>query len=210
MALTLEDIVDTYGKPVFIWYFLAAPAAVVSPSKVSAFDRMMAASKELHLPDVPARGINKKLELKADIVPWLKKQNVGWRIEQLESHGAPFVTFLCDVFWYVDPHQATMKDRGCGVPELFQQFMSYNQQAKHGHSAQKLSRPALNVFKCRIEQCCLQLWIQKALFKILYDATTALLEALEKYCTYSKSCMMLRLHYWERWKSNIVHTSMSS
>ena len=77
-----------------------------------------------------------------------------------------------------------MKDRGCGVPELFQQFMGYNQPAKHGHSAQKLSRPALNVFKCRIEQCCLQLWIQKAAFKFLYDAVTALLGALEKYCTY--------------------------
>ena len=119
MALTLEDIVDTYGKPVFIWYFLAAPAAVVSPSKVSAFDRMMAASKELHLPDVPARGINKKLDLKADIVQWLKKQNVGWRIERLESHGAPFVIFLCDVFWYVDPHQATMKDRDCEARQSY-------------------------------------------------------------------------------------------
>ena len=77
-----------------------------------------------------------------------------------------------------------MKDRGCGVQELLQQFMGYNQPAKHGHSAQKLSRPALNVFKCRIEQCCLQLWIQKAAFKFLYDTVTALLGALEKYCTY--------------------------
>ena len=77
-----------------------------------------------------------------------------------------------------------MKDRGCGVPELFQQFMGYNQPAKHGYSAQKLSRSALNVFKCRIEQCCLKLWIQKAAFKFLNDAVTALLGALEKYCTY--------------------------
>ena len=69
----------------------------VLPPQVSAFNRMMAASKELHFPDVPAHGINKKLDLKADIVQWLKKQNAGWRIEQLESHGAPFVTFLCDV-----------------------------------------------------------------------------------------------------------------
>ena len=99
MALTVEDIVDTFGKPVFISYFLAAPAAIVPPPQVSAFDRMMAASKELHLPDVPARGINKKLDLKADIVQWLKKQNVGYRIKQLESHIAPFVTLLCDVFW---------------------------------------------------------------------------------------------------------------
>ena len=68
MALTLEDIVDTYGKPVFISYFLAALAAIVPLPQVSAFDRMMAALKELHLPDVPARGINQKLDLKADIV----------------------------------------------------------------------------------------------------------------------------------------------
>ena len=184
ISLTLEDIIDTYGKPVFISYFLVAPAASAPPPRVSAFDRMMAASKELHLPDAPTRGINKKLDLKADVLEWLKKENVGWRTEQLESHGAPFVTLLCDVLWYVDPHQSTMKARGCGVPELLVQFMGYNQPAKHGHSVQPLSRSTLDGFKGRIEQCCLQLWIQKAAFKFLNDAVTGLLESLERYSAY--------------------------
>ena len=111
IALTLGDIIDTYEKPLYLSYLVAAPAGAPVQPQVSAFDRMMAASKQQCWPDVPSRGINGKLDLQFDIVAWLKGVGIGWRTEQLESHGVPFVSLLSELLWYLDPHSETLKGR---------------------------------------------------------------------------------------------------
>ena len=69
---------------------------------------------------------NKKLELKNNIIGFLAKNKLGWSASYAEQCGKAFVNILSDVLWYIDGNHHTLKDRGHGVPSLFEAFQGYN------------------------------------------------------------------------------------
>ena len=50
--------------------------------------------------DTWQKDINRKLDLKADFLQWMKQKNFGWHAGILESHGVPFIqTLTIGVCW---------------------------------------------------------------------------------------------------------------
>ena len=61
-VLSLKDIEETYGKPIFLTYQVCSPVAVTeSEPQCNAFSTTMSAARQLHWPSTPARNINKRL-----------------------------------------------------------------------------------------------------------------------------------------------------
>ena len=65
VSLSLHDLLDSYGKPLFLTYVIAAPAPASKPT-VNAFSRLMSAAQQPIWRSTPSKGISKRLDLQCD------------------------------------------------------------------------------------------------------------------------------------------------
>ena len=162
IALTVKDLISWYGKPLYLTYNVSAPTVQSGPPTRNAFATMMATARQKCWPSPPSKNVNKHLDMQGDFIQWLKDEGIGWRADEVESHGVPFVRLMCDVLWYIEPQQTTLRARSCAVPELFMKFTGYNMPAQHGHKIAPLSSSILHDFIRQLERCCVQLWLEKS------------------------------------------------
>ena len=96
--LTLFDLASTYGSPLFLSFFQKTSGISlenVAPTQ-NAFSIMMTSASVLHWPAEGTwqKNINRKLDLKADFLQWMKQKNFRWHAGIVESHGVPFIQTL--------------------------------------------------------------------------------------------------------------------
>ena len=102
--LTLFDLASTYGNPLFLSFFQKTSGISlenVAPRQ-NAFSIMMVSASALHWPSkgTSQKDINRKLDLKADFLQWMKQKNFGWHAGIVESHGVSFIqTLTIGVYW---------------------------------------------------------------------------------------------------------------
>ena len=54
------------------------------------------------------------------------------RAEEVHNETATkAIQAICDLLWYIDGSQATLSERGCGVPDFVQKFFGYNRPEQH-------------------------------------------------------------------------------
>lgn len=70
---------------------------------------------------------NRKLELKNDLIEFLKRNKLGWTASYAQQCGELFVNTLADILWYIDGNHQTLADRGHEVCAQFAAFTNYNQ-----------------------------------------------------------------------------------
>ena len=94
------------------------------------FTIMMENSKKIQLP--AARGntnnINKLYNHLLDI---LRSKDLGWHIASTSNIGKSFVDRLTNLLWYIDPHHAKLRSRGCIMPNFVQNLPEYMANSKY-------------------------------------------------------------------------------
>lgn len=121
----LGDAVGTLGN--FIQFTVRKVTEGIAPERtVSAFDVLMKASRDRHYLPSKWKNSNKKLELKNDIIDWLKTNGIGWSSSEKDHLGVQFVNTLGSVFWEIVGNHGTLQQRGCGVPPELSSFLGYN------------------------------------------------------------------------------------
>ena len=91
-CLLVADVLPSIGK--FVEFLISSVDDTPCPSVQStAFDIMMASSKFRVLPE-KCDPINKKVELKNNIIDWLSKNKVGWSAGCVETTGVYFLIVL--------------------------------------------------------------------------------------------------------------------
>ncbi len=50
-----------------------------------------------------------------------------------EQLGNIFIGTVAEILWKLDGHAETLKNRGCGIPAMFEGFTGYNQPSKSKH-----------------------------------------------------------------------------
>ena len=119
--------------------------------KASAFDIMMSSSK-LHIVPEKCDPINKKAELKNDIIDWLSKNKVGWSGGSVRTSGVSFLNDLTKVPWSIDGYHEQLAQRSHGLPPELQHFKGYNCPEKSNHK----KRPhSLDASQLREHSCIL-------------------------------------------------------
>ena len=56
------------------------------------------------LPIQVTQVINRKQQLRNDIIDYLDKHNMTWCAQQVATEGVRFVACLVDLMWYIDGH----------------------------------------------------------------------------------------------------------
>ncbi len=84
------------------------------------------AQSKLALPP-KVNATNSKMRLKNSIIDWLSSNKLGWESSLAKKLGSLFVNCLCEVLWYVDGNEKTLKDQCLAVPILFQHLQGYRQ-----------------------------------------------------------------------------------
>ena len=107
----------------------------------SAFDIMMASSRRLILPE-KCHPVNKKAELKNDIIDWLSKNKVGWSTGCVNTTGVSFLKELTNIFWDIDGYHEQLAQCSHNVPPELQHFKGYNCPEKSGHKKRSHSLDA--------------------------------------------------------------------
>ena len=117
----------------FIEFLVTEPACEIDaqgkvPQIINPFTVMMAMQRQQKsLPQkYEVKKPNRKLDLKNDILSWLGSNELGWTAEEADEQGRNFVNTLADVLWAIDCHEKTLRDRGCGVPEMMNHLKGYN------------------------------------------------------------------------------------
>ena len=114
-----------------------------SKSLPNAFEALMTAQKRKVWPKFKnIERPNKKYELHNKIVRWLQDMGLGWDLAAA-SLGENFVAALCNQLWHLDPHRPKLAERGCAVPEYWDQFKGFNIPAAHSHIPKRLDRDEL-------------------------------------------------------------------
>ena len=78
---------------------------------------MMASSKLRVLPE-KCEPIDKKDELKNNIIDWLSKNKVGWSTGCVKTTGVSFLNDFTNIIWEVDGYHEQLAQRIHGVPPL--------------------------------------------------------------------------------------------
>ena len=100
--LTLFNLASKYGNPLFLSFFqkMSGISVEIVASTQNAFSIMMVSVSALHWPAEDTwQDINRKLDLKADFLQWMKRKNFGWHAGIVESHGVPFIQTMIGVYW---------------------------------------------------------------------------------------------------------------
>ena len=145
---------------------------------------------QLQLPQRPSEAgqdRNKKVALKAEVINWLEKNNLGWSYESVQSQGGRFVNTLTDVLWYLDGHHASLKARSCQLPAEFEMFVGFNVPEKSKHRKREhtnLERGMLNLYSEQLAEITLQPWMSSAKWKPVKEAVVTMSDCLGKYSNY--------------------------
>ena len=62
-----------------------------------------------------------------ELIMLFGEKNVGWKGGLHTDIGKIFIEWLTQVLWYIDPHLAKFKKRGCNLPQLFVELPTYTQ-----------------------------------------------------------------------------------
>ena len=136
-ALQVSDVTACFGR--FIKYYVRGSSTTIpqaSPIVRNAFQIMMCARKQqntVRLPS-PVTVRNKRDQLYNDLLELIKSKELEWRAEEVHNGTATkAIQAIRDLLWYIDGSHATLSERGCGVPDLFQKFVGYNRPEEHKH-----------------------------------------------------------------------------
>ena len=195
-----------------------------SPSQhsdtVNLFTLMMATQRNnKKLPATfPELKPNHKIQLKNDILKWLEKNELGWSPDACEQQGNIFIKTLTETLWNLDGHAETLKNRGCGIPDMFEGFTGYNKPGKSKHR----KRPHTNLEYQKIVelsqelfQLCGSSYLKRVEWKSVYESLLRLADNLRRYATYlqhqtvssqathAKKVLQADVDEWEVYQANI-------
>ena len=95
---------------------------------------------------------NKKEELRNAVLKFFEQEHLCWTPSEV-ANGVAMNTLriLTDVLWVLDGHQATLRERCCVIPVIFNQFANFNRpelskQRKRSNSS--LSSMCIGVNMC--------------------------------------------------------------
>ena len=158
-------------------------------TKKSAFDVLMNASKQLHLPEkyeIDRIKIRNNLLVYNKIIELLEIESLGFTTITMES-GKNFVRLLTDCIWYIDPHLKRMEQRGCRIPLKFEDLRGYNKPERTHHKVHCLSRETILQHASNLDHVLGQTWISSPVWKPIKSAVESLTEMLYKYSDYLKN-----------------------
>lgn len=130
---------------------------------------------------------NKKLDLKNNIIGFLAKNKLGWSAAYAEQCGKAFVNILSDVLWYIDGNHHTLKDRGHGVPALFEAFQGYNKpegNKKKRIDSSKLQSSSLLSHSASLFNLSGNSYMKRSQWNSVREAIVRLGEDLRKHAAY--------------------------
>ena len=188
---SLADIVACLGN--YIEFVIAdtteTTTANAEAPAPNAFDIMQAAQRNRKsLPaQYPIVRDNNKIRMKNDILKWLATNELGWAPDDCNTQGHKFVETLANALWEVDGHHSTLRDRGCGIPPMFDNFQNYRKPEKSKHRKRQL-----NNFEHRtlveISQALFQLtgssYFKNSVWKGVHNGLLRLADNLRKYASY--------------------------
>jgi hypothetical protein len=62
-----------------------------------------------------------------ELIILFQAKNVGWKGGLYVDIGKTFIERLTQVLWYIDLHLPKFKKRGCNLPQLFAELLTYTQ-----------------------------------------------------------------------------------
>ena len=65
-------------------------------------------------------------KLHTHLLSYCEKQEVLWKPDEINTIGVNFLRSVCDVMWYIDGHHHVFTNRGCPIPDVFDQFQGFN------------------------------------------------------------------------------------
>ena len=94
-----------------------------------------AAMSSVQLPP-PLTIRNKRDVLYNDVLSLIVSMELQWKADEVHSGTA---TRVIQALWYIDGSHATLAERSCEVPELFQKFNGYNKPEIHKHQKRQVA-----------------------------------------------------------------------
>ncbi|CAG8633361.1 11116_t:CDS:2 [Ambispora leptoticha] len=126
---------------------------------------------------------NRKLNLRSDIVDWIRRHGGGWSIQSYaDTQGKQFVTCLTETIWYIDMRDyKKFEDRSYHIPELFLEFFGRANPEAHKHSRKPFDANELNLHCQALAPYATSSWILKENFNWLRDALDGFIVAISDY-----------------------------
>ena len=132
--LLVSDVTAVFGR--YIKYYVKCYSTPTVKPCVNAFEIMLsvqAAMSSVQLPP-PLTIRNKRDALYNDVPSLIESMELQWKADEVHDGTATkVIQALRDVLWYIDGSHATLAERSCEVPELFQKFNGYNKPEIHKH-----------------------------------------------------------------------------
>lgn len=129
---------------------------------------------------------NRRIQLKNDLLKWCQRNELGWAPDALDQ-GKQFLHILSDVLWELDGHRDTLHNRGCGIPDIFDELVNYNQPEKAKHRKRKhdnLEKQKLDELSQLLFDVCGKTYMKKDAWKSVREALLRLADNLRKYSLY--------------------------
>ena len=88
---------------------------------------------------------------------------------------------LSNALWYLDPHHATLHERGIGLPIPFQKFSGYSDYKRRKKKTPRMSQSGLDQHVQTLCKFLLQPWFCHSKYYILRSHTETLVSGMKKY-----------------------------